>query len=376
MKTDRTGSRDTTWVVLEPHDTVHVRDGRQFSSRDSNTALAETVTPRPSTIAGALASAYGGDLAAVRGPVLGKKDTSGVWRPYFSVPSDVVAAKNRESVYRLTVGSAVHDTDLADLKGAPESLLELPPQVLTKMEPVQGWMSGRSLSSYLRGTLFQNHALKRSRLGMPDDEEPLVPEHRIGIALQDRRVRPGYLYQATHLRPRDGWAFLAEVVPPPERTGLARSTVALGGISRLAEVTALPTGSVAWPQGPEDFPGGRVLLYVATPALWPDGWRPPLPPEATLVAAALGDPIPVATASPKRDFNRTRTLRWAVPPGSVYLIRLPEDTAAATAASWHGRALAPSADWTIPSDGEPHPPTDAPRLDTAGFGIVLTGVWT
>lgn len=66
-----TGQADnaTTWIAFEPHDTVHVRDGRQFSSRDSNTALAETVIPRPSTIAGAAASAYGGDLTAVRGPI-------------------------------------------------------------------------------------------------------------------------------------------------------------------------------------------------------------------------------------------------------------------------------------------------------------------
>jgi hypothetical protein len=119
-----------------------------------------------------------------------------------------------------------------------------------------------------------------------------------------------------------------------------------------------------------------MLLYVATPALWRDGWRPPLPPEATLVAAAVGSPLPVATASPKRGFFRTRTLRWAVPPGSVYLLHFPdEETAAAVASSWHGRALAPSADWIHTHEGD-HPPTDAPPLHTAGFGVVLTGVWT
>lgn len=384
MSTNRTASETTTWVVIEPHDTVHVRDGRQFSSRDSATALAESVAPRPSTIAGALASAYGGDLTAVRGPVLGKQDADGVWRPYFPVPADVVAdvtanAKKQESdrkAHRLAVGSTVHGTDLAEAEGAPERLLELSQQTAAKVEPVQGWMRGRSLESYLNGTLFRDHAAPLSHLGLADGE-PLVPEHRIGIALQDRRVRPGYLYHATHLRPREGWAFLAEVAPHPERPKPVRSTVALGGISRLAEVTELPAGSVAWPRRPDRFPGGRVLLYVATPALWPDGWRPPLPPEATLVAAAVGDPLPVATASPKRGFHRTRTLRWAVPPGSVYLLRLPEETAAATAASWHGRALAPSADWTSPSAGEPwRPPTDTPPLDTAGFGVVLTGVWT
>ena len=380
-----TGQADnaTTWIAFEPHDTVHVRDGRQFSSRDSNTALAETVIPRPSTIAGAAASAYGGDLTAVRGPILGKQNPDGRWCPYFPVPSDIVVVEGKETTaqqrayYRLVKGSAVDGTDLAHVPGAPESLLELPPQVTAKAEPLQGWISSEGLSSYLNGTLFQDSTVASDYLEtMLAGEEPLVPEHRIGIALQDRRIRSGYLYHATHLRPRDGWVFLAEVVPHPERPKPEHTTVTLGGISRLAEVAELPAGSVAWPSRPASFPGGRMLLYVATPALWRDGWRPPLPPEATLVAAAVGSPLPVATASPKRGFFRTRTLRWAVPPGSVYLLHFPdEETAAAVASSWHGRALAPSADWIHTHEGD-HPPTDAPPLHTAGFGIVLTGVWT
>jgi CRISPR-associated protein Cmr3 len=132
----------------------------------------------------------------------------------------------------------------------------------------------------------------------------------------------------------------------------------LGGRGRLADVK--DAGELAWPARPATFPGGRLLLYLVTPALWPDGWRPPLPQGVTLVAAATGEAQPVATSTPGRSWRADRRLRWAVPAGSVYLLQFPDqDAAAAFAASTHGAA---------------HVQAEQ-RLRTAGFGVVLTGVW-
>jgi CRISPR-associated protein Cmr3 len=104
-------------------------------------------------------------------------------------------------------------------------------------------------------------------------------------------------------------------------------------------------------------------VYLATPALWRGGWRIPVPPDAWLVAAATGGPEPVATLTPGDAWRESRVLRWAVPAGSVYLLEFGDaERGAAWAREVHGTAYG-----AAPEDR---------RLGTAGFGVVLTGVWT
>ena len=54
----------TSWLAFKPRDTVFVRDGRSFNAAVD--ALAETVRPGPTTIAGAVGEAF--NPAEVRGP--------------------------------------------------------------------------------------------------------------------------------------------------------------------------------------------------------------------------------------------------------------------------------------------------------------------
>jgi CRISPR-associated protein Cmr3 len=189
-------------------------------------------------------------------------------------------------------------------------------------------------------------------------------------------AREGLLYQTAHLRPATGVAILTESEFDNGTDAAPCTVVQLGGRARLADVT--PVMGVDWPGRPTRFPGGRVLVYVATPAIWPDpaeedrdrpvsGWRPPVPPGARMMAAAVGHPMPVATARPEGSGLTQRRLRWAVPPGSVYLLQFgdggPEAESAALmwATATHGRAYGRDAN---------------DRLLTAGFGVVLTGVWS
>ena len=236
-------------------------------------------------------------------------------------------------------------------------------------EPVTGLMPGSVMHTYLHGDLGdEDGLLSLNELEQPED--PISHETRVGLGLdpETRTAKTGALYSSTHLRLEEGWAFCAEVSPTPEQYELVespRGPVRFGGLSRLADVEAAP--DLAWPKGPTEFPEGKVLVYVATPAVWAQGWLPPLPPEAELIAASVGDPVPVAIASPAPDyqhFQRTRTLLWAVPPGSVYYLKFTDPAAAeAWAKDAHGWALAPSAN-------------PGKRLETAGFGVVLTGVWS
>lgn len=341
------------WLALAPRDSVLIRDGRSFDAGVD--ATAETTRPWPSTIAGAVGAAYGQEPRVVRGPVLATGSRQS-WTPYLPVPADVVLPEGgaRRAV-RLRPAATAVVTDLPD--GCPQWLMGMGQQV-------GGWLPAASLARYLRGELFDRPGgMPVSDLGLTE-VEPLARERRVGLArTAGRTARPGFLYQATHLRLQEGWAFLAECELPDDWDANLAGPVRLGGRGRLADVEL--AGQVAWPAAPDRYAQGRVLVYVATPALWPGGWRVPVPNGARLVAAAVNEPEPVATASPRQGFWQTRRLRWAVPAGSVYLLEFADqDRAAAWARAVHGTA------WGQAEDEE----TD--RLRTAGFGVVLTGVWS
>ncbi|MFE3495622.1 type III-B CRISPR module-associated Cmr3 family protein [Streptomyces sp. NPDC059175] len=360
----------TVWLAFTPLDTVFVRDGRSFDA-GADTA-ARPVWPGPSTIAGAVKAAFGGDEPLeVRGPVLAERRAAG-WKPYFPVPSDLVAPFNGTQMLRLHPSELPVETDLGeDLQWLTAS------GEAGKGKPVTGWMPGRQLADYLAGRLPRGRAdVAALRSAEP---EPVAVETRVGLArTPERTVRPGLLYQAPHLRLREGWALLAQCVVGEDWDRKPVAVVALGGRGRRASVEVAE--GVRWPDPPaaapgrEAFPGGRVAVYVATPGLWPQGWQLPLPADVgvRLVAASAGEPEPVATASPAPEAEKWKTsrmLRWAVPAGSVYLLRFPD---APSAARW---ALG-TGDGERGVHGSAYGLERTDRLRTAGFGVLLTGVWT
>jgi hypothetical protein len=242
-------------------------------------------------------------------------------------------------------------------RGGPRWLM--PPADIERVDPLRGWLPGSKLASYLAGDLPSASGTPRARLAV--EEEPLAAEPRVGLARDDRRqVRTGYLYQTAHLRPEENWGFLAQCVFDDDGEYPLGGPVPLGGRGRLAD--AEPALRAAWPAHPDGEVGRRVLVYLATPALWRTGWRIPLEPDVQLVAAATGEPEPVAMVTPGAGWENSRVLRWAVPAGSVYLLDFGSDErGAAWARKVHGTACAG--------------PDDDDRLRTAGFGVVLTGAW-
>jgi CRISPR-associated protein Cmr3 len=350
-----------SWLALVPRDTVFIRDGRSFDAAAD--AAAATVRPGPSTIAGAVGAAFGARPGAprdhlpaeVRGPVLAHR-VGATWESYFPVPADLVqeAEADRPYAFRLEPTAAAGSTDL-DAAGL--SWLT-PPLAAGPVKPLGGWMPGTQLAGYLTGKMPGAGGISATELELAD---PLHPELRVGLARTPGRVaRTGYLYQATHLRPEEGWGFLAGCLLRPGWTRTPAGPVPFGGRSRLVDVE--PASTAGWPHRPPGYPDGQVLVYLATPALWPGGWRIPVPDGARLIAAATGEPEPVATITPGDGWAASRVLRWAVPPGSVYLLKFDSET---QAAEWAGR-----------HHGTAYGLADDDMLRTAGFGIVLTGVWT
>jgi CRISPR-associated protein Cmr3 len=364
----------SAWLAFTPRDTVFVRDGRSFNAAVD--ASAQTVLPGPTTMAGAVGAAFGisraelrAALAAggpgtrvteeVRGPVLARRDGD-AWTPYFPFPADLVKAKyaSEPYVYRLMPREQQGGTDLGGVRH-----WLMPPDGLDDVEPIKGWIPGHVLAGYLAGTLpaadgtpLEDFQPLRHGAELAD---PFRQEARVGLAREDRRVRAGFLYQAAHLRFEEDWAFLAEYTAAAGFDRPAKPHVQFGGKGRLADVEPAAAGWPAQGQG-----GKRVLVYLATPAVWAGGWELPVPDGAALVTAATGEPQPSASLAPGPGWDRTRELRWAAPAGSVYLLEFGNaGDGARWAAGQHGRAL----DRRVPAQPD--------LLRTAGFGVALTGAW-
>ena len=350
------------WVVLEPLDTVTIRDGRGFD------AAAHLALPSPATFAGAIGALYDPtpglarkDPAAVgtrlprqvHGPITVRRDADH-WQALLSVPHDVVVSD--DELTRL--GMAEPDSFVhSDLDGEVAVLL-----TESAGDTVSGegqWWDVGQLTDYLHN-------------GELSDFLPTPPwqlERRVGIAREDNRtVTEGMFYSSEHLRIDTGVGFAGRCLDGPDRQ--LDNTIAFGGEGRRAEVHADVT-DIDLPAMPDDFNDGRLLLYLVTPAVFPGGsWRPDLrslageeQADAELVAAAVGKTRVITSGSPDRRtgaFSSGRIM-WAVPAGAVYYLKFPNEAAArASAEQIHGTCVQQAEDW----------------MTTAGFGLVLTGRWT
>ncbi len=420
---EETGGEASAWVLFHPLDVVTFRDGRPFTT--GMTATAHTTLPRPTSTGGALRTVFGTSPLRITGPVLVR--TGG---PRTSVllpaPADLVVDDGvPRRLHRQEHPGEDGDTDLF-LPAGVESDLSFPdgqpagPSLLTGVgEPTGAYLSGEALAGYLGGDpsralehLAPSDAGASASAGRSRSQArspgPLVRESRLGIARHPRSSRDGtgrttvsgFLYQADFWRPAEtgdagvsgsaGVAFGCRVwfknaVPEPVET-----VVRLGGEARQAAVTVVTAGAglPALPPAPTDFPGGRVLLYLATPAVFRDGWLPEIPAGATLRAACT--PAPEVIAGIDGDSQRVRPLRWAAAAGSVYFLEFDDPAEAALfAAKTHGACLPQAEDGIPPKDraqltGRAHAkdrihPKDWIRpkdwMRTAGFGLCLVGRW-
>ena len=230
----------TSGLAFTPRDTVPVRDGRSFDA--ATDGLAQTVRPSPTTIAGAVGKAFGVNPAEVRGPLMSLPGrsragavlpgtsrsrrhggTSRAWRP-------------RPQPEKPNGQTDLDEAEAGQVAGPVQWLM--PPAGAGSVEPLDGWIPGQVLAGYLAGTLPTPEGTPEAALRVA---RPLVPEPRVGLARDGRAARTGYLYQATHLRPVEGWAFLAEITVPDEWDAEPQGHVPFGGIRACS--TSVPQQS-------------------------------------------------------------------------------------------------------------------------------------
>ena len=338
-----------SWIGLRPNSAIVVRDGRAFDPGVSGES--SSVFPRPSTFAGAVAAVYG-DFVSCVGP-FPCRIAKGSVQLRLPAPRDVFVDRDKQVRAKLLF-DAQGSTDLDDV----EALLVGRGEVMT------GWVSAQTIASYLSGDPKIKYA----------DVPCFSRERRVGLWREDgRTASDSYLYTAENLVFNDDYSLVALLkssaeLPPGDQV------TRFGGEARTASVQVLAPALAAQlcdtivpAVEPVD---GKVLVYLATPGVFPHGWRlPTLSQGAKIVAASVSGPESIATiviGDAGRD-GRTRNERrlvHAVAAGSVYYVQFEDNEQARIWSSKaHGKAL------TI--DGDP----TFNRLSTAGFNVVLTGRW-
>lgn len=424
-------------ALVRPRDPVLARDARPFAAEPG--ARATTLEwPLPRTFAGALRAWYrarvhdgqsfdkSGNIA-VHGPLLAARHQHAAdWQVYLPAPRDVV-------LYRDEVGS------LADSSLKPKSELEcmvLRPQApgggegctwpaqdgaggrvalrplsvdrdvkadstvprLWSFDAVTSWLNtpGRDKSTLPWAAPDEEGRQRLTGLNYPKNEA------RTHVAMDPATGtgRPGSLFTTEALAFRDepgangdgpAIALLGRVHSPVTWPKAALGgALPLGGERRVTslEIRPTPNGARLWPApsypAPEQLtPDVGLCLYLATPAIFADGWLPgwvndgAIPGTGgrrlglTLAGAAVGRMVPVSGWAAAHETPNGTTLpagprktRYAVPAGSIYFFEVNGGAtldAALIRELWDALWLRPVSDAEL--DGR------------AGFGLALPGLW-
>jgi len=325
-----------------------------------------------------------------RGPFLGRREERGAV-PFFPPPLDLLVEKTDEfQKPRQTVSLTPQEF--------PWECQIIPPilRPLWTIErgeaPKDQLLDAGNLKVYLCGS----PAMATDRCALWETET------RVGIELSgSRTAAEGKLYTVEFTRttgtPRIPIAFLLEITGL-EGTGFPeRGLLTLGGASRGAsyeplqdaalssEFTALVHGDDVKKalEGKQGF-----KLYLATPALFRNGWVPDFLSEAggeyrgrvgslelRLVAAAVGKAVPIGGWDLVR--KRPRSMRKAVPAGSVYFFekmdgQLTESDIEILLQAFHFKSLL-RRDWGKGGGAEEPQYSEDGK---AGFGLAFVGVWS
>jgi len=291
-------------------------------------------------------------------------------------PNNEEGAIDHEQATLRTGPDLVPRPDGGDMWSGQDGL----PTLLTEpgrqeLEPDPRWITLPHLcwrlAGPLRPAIETGSAIRPA--GAVDARTIVIEERRWGIATESGRVVEGGLFSRPVHRPRVElrrtgaasaafWGLARGIDPIEPRT------VRLGGDGHLAEVRTADAGDALAAvdelrrlvTAHLDEGGTKVLLYLATPAIWRDGWRPPPLPGLVLKAAVTGRPVAVSGWDLVQ--RAPRPVRRAVPAGSVYYYEVDERT--------EGRAAASK----VVEDHFLGAPLGS-ELGELGFGAGLFGAW-
>lgn len=287
--------------LIEPKAPLVIRSGRPF---DGQTGADEARFPSPSTLAGALRSAYAESAGKALCSELAQIPVAGPLPVRLAETPELMVPKPEDALYFWNEDkTAVHL-----VRAAPDKLIEgegcdlpgglLPVQLTEpiKSKPASGprWWS---ISDLLAWRSSEPALLNFDRVKQ-NGWSPLPDEIRthVGMNADTKAAESGKLFQTAGL---DFWTRNGQEGRFPENriaiTGciagdIAPGLITLGGERRLSAIAPAPVG--LWPALPSDFVAniqkvGGLSLTMLTPALFDSGWRPRDIPGLKLRAAAL-----------------------------------------------------------------------------------------
>lgn len=360
--------------LLQPSDTLFLRDGRPFNQGEGAAGAASSVfPPHPPTVVGALRAAFAGalgwrggawpqhvierlgdgdDLGPLRfhGPYLTRSDANGAPRLLLPAPRHVVrdAASAREELVRLLPSRDSVDTDAGPMR------LPVPERAARRVSTIErGYVDAAQYADLLAGEL--------AAVEIIDAHEVWRAEPRTGIVRDPDRHATGEnaLYNASHVRLLERVGLAIGVSGASDDLDLPAGFLALGGESRMVWVESAPA-LPSVPRMPELEATSERVRYTVT-LLTPgrfcgDGWRrtggtlPPLPGH--VVSACVGRPTRIGGWDGVR--RRPRPIRDFLPAGSTFFMETdPREREALRAL--HGSNIGLDTPW--------------------GYGQVLIGAW-
>lgn len=343
-------------IFLEPQETLLFRNSRPFDAGE--VGYAETVfPPTPETLQGVVRSMIATQYATGNSKsiaqvfndeafvnLIGNRNSYERFRisnialarrsedeiePLYPVPAHLVEDEN--GTFRLRPDSKSNVQS-----NMPDKMQYLVPERETKgkIEPVEGWLSLTNLQTVLQPGKDISK-LKVIKTGEIYEREP-----RVGIGMDSKRkvTEEGLLYSTQMLRMKEKYGFLITIYIAKGQNSFEKDEqatqiiynvlkksgwVTMGGEQRAARFEILPD-SVS-----TDAVSGR-LLYLATPAVFSQGWKPAQWTTKAPIAAAISRYQLIGgwqLDTMNSGGGDQKSLRRCVPAGSVYffdqLVTLP-----------------------------------------------------
>ncbi len=350
-------------ISIKATDTLFFRDGAPFSMGDDSFAQG-IFPPPPSVIYGALRSAYIAnglessfqiddlikDSNALRFNHLALISDSS---QYFPLPQDLIVPK-QDGIKKLkTLGLKLENKPAISSTQIP---LILKSNDDGKSEDEPFLLQLLALEEYFEGKLEDLPVKRRS------DFICLEPKIGIGRSRDTNTTDEGKLFriQANRLSKTDSNGNIKNLQFTIGFDGIAlpgNGWLTLGAERRVAFFHIAEPIVVTCP----DLVNTRFKIYLSTPALFEDGWKPTSLLKKyglTLLAAAIGRPLPIGGWDLEK--KRPKPMLQAVPAGSVYYVEAPSAEAAKAAAkAIHGNAISDNLNNT--------------NYQAQGFGIAYIG---
>lgn len=393
-------------VYIDPLDTCFFRDARAFGAAAST--FAASGQPTGLTLYGALGSlvlakhgcslqdfvkgqanpslqaklgkyeaALQHNTFAIQGPWLTYTQITGARELFFPPPANlwVSGPPDRQSTLHFIYPQEKEGLGGVawDLAGYPNLRPLTLPQTLPGAwppEPGSAYLSQAAIRQYLAGSL-------RSLGGSRAESRFYLRESRAGnrVAPESWCTAEAYLFFTEHLRfqeelsgnvyRRAGLAVVANTLEPAD---LGDGCLFVGGERRQAVLGCEDLTGKLIAEDPQVLQTiqekKRFLLYLATPAIFSQGWqRPwPFPAGVQLVGAAVGKPLRLSGWSRGQHHagGRPRPFYRAVPAGSVYFFEAP---------NW-----SPDQFQEMYTTFHCHQSLSE-QYASAGLGVALVGVW-